>query len=290
MRKSLTLLPLIALVAACHGGGAAPSGQVAATVNGEEITVSELNAEIGGARAPNAQAQRQLQGAALQNIVNRILLAQAATEAGVNNSPAAAIAKRRADQIATIGLYEQQIRSQVPRISREEAEQFVNENPAMFGQRKIFLVEQVIVPSPPPALLEALRPLDTMPDVLAALARFHLPTRTSFGVIDAVTMNPEAVRQIGALAPDAVFILPDRGAIRINRVRETQVQPITGSDAINVASEMLRNQRIEQQVTQRITQTIQAGQGHVQYNPAFRPAPPPAATRTPAAAPPPEDK
>ncbi len=276
MRKALMMLPMVALIAACHSNKA-PTGQVAATVNGQEITVNELNAELAGTRAANPQQQHQLQVAALQSIVNRVLLAQAAERAGVNDSPNAAIAKRRAEQMAEIGLLEQQIRSQVPQVSREEADQFVNENPGMFAQRKIFLVEQITVPSPPPALLAALRPLNTMTEVQAELAKYNLPTRTSFGVIDAVTMNPDAVRQISALAPDSVFILPDRGAIRINRVRETQVQPITGTDATNVATEMLRSQRIDQQVSQAVQRALTEGQSHVQYNPQFRPPQRPAA-------------
>jgi EpsD family peptidyl-prolyl cis-trans isomerase len=276
MRSALLLLPFTALLTACSGDDA-PTGQVLATVNGTEITSAELNAELNGIRAGNPAEQRELQRAALQSIVNRTLLAQAAEEQGVDDSPMGAMAKRRAEQMATISLYEQQVRGRVPQVSAEEAEQFITDNPAMFGQRRIFLVDQIIVPSPPQALLRALEPLDTMTQVQAELARYNLPTRSTFGVIDAVTMNPSAVRQIVALAPDAVFILPAQGSIRINRIRESQVQPITGPDAVAVATEMLRNQRTEQQLNEAVSGIIQRGQANVRYNPEYQPRPAPRA-------------
>ncbi|MFM6853195.1 MAG: SurA N-terminal domain-containing protein [Sphingopyxis sp.] len=284
MRYAIALLPIVALVAAC-GKGDAPTGQVVATVNGEEITLSELNAELGGARAQNPAQQKLLQASALQNIINRMVLAQAAEEQGVGDSPADIIAQRRSDQLAQIGLMEQRIRSQVPAVSREEAEQFVSENPVMFADRKIFLVEQITVPSPPAALIERLRPLNTMAEVQGELGRYNLPGRTSFGVIDAVTMNPDAVKQIAALPGDAVFILPETNAIRINRIRETQTQPITGADATNVAMEMLRERRVEQQVAEAVNRLMRAAQSNIVYNADYRPPATPPRAAAPANAP-----
>ncbi len=272
MRTALFLLPALAMLGAC-GSDDAPTGQVLATVNGEEITSSDLNAEMGSVRATNPAEQRELQRAALQNIVNRTLLAQSAAEQGADTGPTAAMAKRRAEQMAQISMFEEQVRARVPAIAREEAEQFINDNPLMFGQRRIFLVDQIIVPNPPPALLQALEPLDTMAQVQAELARYNLPTRSTFGVIDAVTMDPGAVRQIVALPQDAVFILPAQGSVRINKIRESQIEPIAGDDAINIATEMLRNQRIQRQVNEAVTTILEQGQANVRNNADFQPRP-----------------
>jgi EpsD family peptidyl-prolyl cis-trans isomerase len=284
MRYAIILAPSLALLAAC-GSDDAPTGQVLATVNGEEITSSELNSEMGGIRARNPAEQRELQRAALQNIVNRTLLAQAAAEQGADDGPAAAIAKRRATQLAQINLYEEQLRRGVPNVSREEADQFIADNPALFAQRRILLVDQIIVPNPPEALLRALEPLDTLAQVQAELGRYNLPTRATFGVIDAVTMDPGAVRQIVALPADAVFILPAQGTIRINRIRENHIQPITGQDAVNIATELLRNQRIQRQVSEAVTRVLREGQTNVRYNADYQPRPAPGAAPKGSAAP-----
>jgi EpsD family peptidyl-prolyl cis-trans isomerase len=270
MRLGLLILPACLAITAC-GGDAEPTGQVVAVVDGQEITINELNAELNGARGSNPQQQRQLQQAALQSIINRMLLANAAEEQGLTDGPQASLVQRRAEQMARIELFERNLRSSVPNVSNEEVESFITDNPNMFAQRRIWLVEQIIVPNPPQALLRALRPLDTMTQVQAELGRFNLPTRTSFGVIDALTLAPEASRQISALAPDAVFILPDNGSIRINRIRESQVQAITGNDATQVAREMLRNRRAEQQVAEAAQRILREGMTNVRYNPEYRP-------------------
>ncbi len=270
-------------VAAC-GSESAPTGQVVAVVDGEEITINELNAELGGARGANPAQQKQLQQAALQNIVNRMLIAKAADEQGVTEGPQGAIVARRAEQLAKIEMFERNLRSNVPAVSQEEVDSFIEDNPAMLSQRRIWLVEQIIVNNPPAALLRALQPLDTLADVQAELAKFNLPVRTSFGVIDALLMQPAAARQIAALPENAVFILPENGSIRINRIRETQTQPITGREAVTVAREMLRNRRAEQQVTEAVQRIIRGGASSVRYNADFRPS---ARQGAPAAAAPP---
>lgn len=282
MRRGFASALLLLGLVAC-GKENAPTGQVVATVDGEEITTAELNAELNGVQAKDPAQQKLLQRQALQSIVNRMLLAKAVEDQNLDDTPAAALAERRAEQFAKIALLEQSIRAKVPKVSREEAEEFVNDNPQMFANRKIFMVEQITVPSPPKALIDALRPINTMTEVQAELAKYKVPNRIAFGVIDAITMRPDAAKQIAALPADAVFILPDNNAIRINKVRETQTQPVTGADAINIATEMLRSQRAERQISEEVARVLKAGSKSVTYNDQFKPLPAPA-QRAPAKA------
>ena len=275
-RVALLTLPALALLAAC-GSKDAPTGQVVATVDGTEITQSELNAELNGARANTAAGQRELQQAALAAIVNRVLLAKAADDLKIDETPAGAIAKQRAEQLAQIEMLEGHIRGSVPRVSAEEANQFIADNPDLFNNRQIFLVEQITVANPPPSLLAALRPINSMTDVQAYLASQHLPAQTSFGVLDAIQLDPQIVHQIRALAPGEVFVMPDQSTIRINRIKETQTVPITGAAATGIATELLTNQRGQQQLNDQVSRILTAGRARVSYNPAFRPAPAPTA-------------
>ena len=63
------------------------TGQVAAVVNGEEITLQEINAELAQLQVPEGVDRAQVQQAALQRIVDRRLLAQAAKEDGLDATP-----------------------------------------------------------------------------------------------------------------------------------------------------------------------------------------------------------
>ena len=73
----------LCLVAAASGAlllsgcNSEPAGQVAASVNGDEITLTELNAELASVQVPENADKKQLQRQALERIVERKLLADA---------------------------------------------------------------------------------------------------------------------------------------------------------------------------------------------------------------------
>ena len=71
-----TMCAAAALLAGCHRG--APDGQVAATVNGEEVTLQELNTEIQASNIPQGMDKQVAQQQALQHIIDRKLLLDAA--------------------------------------------------------------------------------------------------------------------------------------------------------------------------------------------------------------------
>lgn len=285
MRPQLLRMSLAIAVCAALAGcssDAEPSGQVVATVNGEEITQTELNAELGGLRGRNAQEQAAIEGAALQNIINRTLLAQTATERELDKSPDGAITQRRAQQAGLINLLEKSVVAKTPQVSNEEANEFVADNPQLFDQRRIFLVEQIAVNGNSPKLLKDLEPLNTMAEVQAYLTSVNLNSQLSFGVIDALQTDPAITRQILALAPDAVFVLPQGEAVRVNRIRDSQLVPVTGAAASAVAKEILINQRRQQQLGTAVNEILSKGQAKVKYSEAFKPKAAPAKKAAPA--------
>ena len=270
-------------VSACGGGGSDPVGQVAATVDGEEITVAELNQELGGITSSDPEAQKQLRQAALQAIVNRTLVANAAQDQGLTDTPDGAVARRKAQQLADVALLEAKIRKGVPQPSDEEARQFVDDNPFLFTNRKVYIVDQIVVPQVPRNLTAQLEPLNTMDQVRAALTRLNIRSNETVGVIDALQTAPDAARQISNLPAGEVFIVPAGNTLRINRIREAQSQPVTGPDALRVAKELLVARRVQGQLDATFQEIQEAGKSKVRYNSEFAPAEP--AAKKPAGAP-----
>ncbi len=270
MRKTILLALACTALAACSSD-AVPTGQVVATVDGVEITQADITAELRGINPGANVNAKELQSLALGSIIDRMLIANAAEEQGAGGTPEAALAKRRAEQMTLAGLLEERLGANVPEVTAEEATNFVNDNPAMFSQRRIMMVEQIIVPSPPQDLIAKLEPLQTLADVQRVLGAQNLPTRISYGVIDAVQMNPDVVRQIVNLPADEVFMMPTDGSLRINRIRETQTVPIPAQEATAIAKEILTEGRVRQQVTSAFQKIVQEGRGSVVYSEAFKP-------------------
>src|SRR3982750_3449756 len=88
----------LALLTACSDKAKAPTGQVVATVNGEDITVHELNGELQTLRVPPDAPKKQVEQVALQRVVERKMLADVAKKRGLDKNPQFLLAERRVDE------------------------------------------------------------------------------------------------------------------------------------------------------------------------------------------------
>jgi len=81
-KVALSLMVLMCL-SACNREA---TGQVAAVVNDDEITLQEINAELAALQIPETADKKLVQQQALQRIIERRLLAQEASADGVATS------------------------------------------------------------------------------------------------------------------------------------------------------------------------------------------------------------
>lgn len=264
---SLAVAPTLFLTASCGEKQAeAPTGQVVATVNGKEITLLDLRHEAGSANPGKAAEQ-----AALQAIIARQLLADQATKEELDRLPGTAMMQEKAKQLVLVDALTSRIRASAPQPSREEARQFIADHPSSFSQRRIFLVDQLIILGNSPDLIKAIQPLDTLAQIEQLLTKRNVAFRRSVGAIDALSIDPDAAEKIAAMPAKAVFAVPEGPVIRANSVREAVIEPVTGEEAEKVALDMLRTRRGGGMVANRVNEILAQGQKAVQYNAAYRP-------------------
>lgn len=264
---SFVLLPALLLATACgEKKSKLPTGQVVATVNGKELTVMDLQHETG-----TSNPSKDLEQAGLRAIIIRRLLADEAINQDLNKIPATAIMEDKARQMVLVDALTNKIRSTVPAPSTEEAKQFVADHPASFNQRRIFVVDQLIVLSNTPELLKAIEPLDTMEQIEDMLEKRKVNFRRTVGTIDALTIDADAAEKIAQLPANMVFASPEGDVVRVNRIREIVIEPITGEEAIKLALEMIKKQRTSAIVANEVDRILAEGQKAIQYNPAYKP-------------------
>lgn len=265
---SFALLPALLLATACgEKKSKLPTGQVVATVNGKELTVMDLQHETG-----TSNPSKELEQAGLRAIIIRRLLADEAINQDLNKIPATAIMEDKARQMVLVDALTNKIRSTVPTPSTDEAKQFVASHPASFNQRRIFVVDQLIVLSNTPELLKAIEPLDTMEQIEAMLEKRKVNVRRTVGTIDALTIGADAAEKIAQLPANMVFASPEGDVVRVNRIREIVIEPITGDEAIKLALEMIKKQRTSAIVANEVDRILAEGQKAIQYNPAYKPS------------------
>ena len=272
--------------AACHMPGfgsksATPAGQVAATVDGQEVTIRELRSELVGVNVTSPAQKHQAEQLALQRIIERKILAKAALAQGVDKTPDFALAKDRAvDTLLAQGL-EAKIANAVPPPTREEAQSYVSSHPDTFTERKIFLVDQIRMARPTdPAIVAALKPLNTIDEIAAMLTRDQIRFQRGTSGLDALGADPRMIEAILKLPPNEVFVVPSGNMLLINQVKETRTSPFTGEPAIGYAESILRRQHSQEAVSRQLGPIVKKAVATGRYNKAYQPTP-----AAPAAAP-----
>ena len=265
-------------------------GQVIATVDGKDITIHELNAELQGIQMPTGEARKIIEQNALQQIINRRILSDLARERGLDKTPAYLLQERRADDQILVDMLQRSIASTIPQPTKSEAQKFMDDNPEMFAQRKIFTVDQIQFELPADeAKLKAFQPLKTMEEVQAKLDADHLQYKRAPGQMDALRMPPQLLQQILKLPAGEVFIIPvpGRPILVANKIVETKVVPFTGDQALAAAMQQVQMRKLNDLANKELEGKVKAARDAVKYQPGYGPAKPgaptPAASGSPAA-------
>ena len=271
----------------CHKffGHSAPSGQVVATVDGKEVTLRELQAELGGATFADPKQQKAVQERALEMIVARRLMANAARAQGIDKTPDFAMAEERSIDNMLANALEAKVVKSVPAPTPDEVSRYITDHPASFSNRSIYTLDEIRFPRPTNlAMLNNLRPLHTLTDIASYLTAHQIPFQQGSGALDALELDPQVADAI-AKAPNEPFVLPAGNLVMVGQIKGSKVTPVPNDQATKLATAILTRQHTNEAAQREVISVLQAGSKNVQYNPAYQPPPPPKApAKTPAAA------
>ena len=263
-------LACLALVA-CQGHASTPTGQVAATLDGHEITEQQIDLEFAGAHPQDPKAVMAARARALQAIIAREVLAKNARDQRLDKTPEYAMQEQRADETLLVQALEKKLVDAVPVPSREEAERYVADHPELFAERKVYQLDQIRFPlTGDPALIKGLKPLTTLDDVAAYLQSHHIDFRRGVDTLNSLAFDPKIVDQINKLPPHEVFILPLGGMAVASQIRGASVSPVAGDTAIKVATQLLLNQRRQASVQRALSEKMAKAWTQVKLNKSYQ--------------------
>lgn len=277
-----TMCAAAALLAGCHKG--APQGQVAANVNGEEVTLQELNTEIQASNIPQDVDKKVAQQQVLQRIIDRKLLLSAARDKKIDKSPEFLAQKQRADELLLVQAYAKQQQTAVPVPTAGDISKFMADHPDAFANREALQLDQIrFRPNPGDVKKLSLIRGDHSLDAVAA----HL---TGLGIkfdrvkagLDTAQVPADMMKDINNLPAGEPFVVPTNGIITVNVVIGRQPIPTDPSQARQGAVNAWRQQQFTKLLSDQI-KTMRDG-AKITYQEGF--APPadkkPAAAGTPA--------
>lgn len=288
MRKTFSFMLLASAaigLAACGNSGSdsIPEGQTVARVDGKDVTIHELNAELRGAQLPSGEARKPFEQAALQRIIDRRILADLAREKKLDDSPDFVLLKQRAEEAVLVELLQQSIATSTKKPTIQEAKSFITANPTLFANRKVLTVDQILFQVPKdPKKLQELAPLKTLTDVEKWLIDNGLQYRRAPTQLDTLQVPPEMASKIMNLPAGEVFVVPANGAVSANLITDSKAQPVSGDEATNIAMRMLSNKAVAAAAAKELEAEVKKRREAVKYQAGFAP---PKAPGAPAAKP-----
>lgn len=284
---ALVLAAAAGLPACGNRAGEGKPGQALASVNGEEITVLQLNEELqraGVGPAQQAAASKQL----LQALIDRQLLQGAAEREKLDRDPPVMQAIERARALIVAQAYLQKRVGNQARPAPAEVEAYFNSNPQLFAHRKQFTMNELVIATADltPQLKAAADSARSLEEVAAWMDAHKVRFGRSQIARSTTDLTPEMSARLLAMSKGQLFFVKDGERSMLIGIADVREAPVTLQTAAPQIEQFLVNRRNQEQAAAELAR-LRAGAKIEYLNKSMaldaRPRPAAAAPAAPAA-------
>jgi EpsD family peptidyl-prolyl cis-trans isomerase len=268
MRQRIFVAIVFALVASSCQKKA--EGQTVAIVNNEEITATELNAELSANGSGAVGDTKEARAAALQRLIDRKLVVQQARKDGIDKSPEFLNQQRRMteDLLISMLVSRQANISQVP--SAAEIDKFKASRPEVFANREVWTLEQLLFPiQKDPALSAKLNATKTLDEVAQLLTANHVQFTRSTRKVDTAIFPHAIYQQIANLPANEPFIVPGATQAVASVITQREPVPVDADQARQLALNLMKRENVQKIIQDRVKGL--RGTAKIEYQPGFGP-------------------
>lgn len=262
-----TIAASMIILAACNNKA---EGQTVAIVNGEEITLSELNFELGLANVPPGTDKAAARSQVLQSMIDRRLLATQAKEEGIDTTPDYISRRRRGEEDLLISMLSAQRFKSVAVPSARDTDAFIASHPAMFAKRELWDLDQAqYQPPADPAIQAEINKTQSFQSLLAVLQKHGITVARQKNRLDTAVVPVELFQKISALPDGEPFIVRvgDRAIASVIVGREPK--PLVGDQARPIAAELMRKEQSTKDMANRVSGLRKSAK--IEYQKGFAP-------------------
>jgi EpsD family peptidyl-prolyl cis-trans isomerase len=179
---------------------------------------------------------------ALEKIIDRELLVQKALEAGLDKDPAVAEsidnARRQVLAQAYVGRVMAKMSAPAAKASPEEVRAFYNDNPALFAERRIYRVRELVVPASAEAL-----PAGDIDEIAAALrargVRYSLTAQTR----PAEELPLAFLPKLSRMKPGEIAVFPVPAGTTVMQLIHAEDAPLAAEQANALIEQFLAGRK-----------------------------------------------
>jgi EpsD family peptidyl-prolyl cis-trans isomerase len=270
--RSVSLVALTSLALLLSACQKKAEGQVVAIVNGEEITLTELNAEIAELNLPASADKNLVRSRVLQRMVDRRLLVQAAKEAGLDRDPTYLTQERRMQEQLLVSMYGKKAMDTIKVPDAIALDRYISTHAGAFAGRTRFKLDQLLIDIPSdPKRLRELESAHTLAEVATRLTAMGIAFQRGTGTLDSATIAPQVLERIKALPPGEPFIVPNAGKLVINAITAAEPISVSTEQSRQLAAQAMRNEELNKIGEQRLSEA--KTKAKIEYQTGFEPKP-----------------
>ncbi len=281
---------IVVSLAACgddKAGAKAAATQVAAKVNGAEISVHQINGMLTKATGVTNENAPRARKEILDRLVDQQLAVEQAMAKKLDRNPDVLLNIEAARREILARSYLEQIAAAQPKATDEEIKRYYDEHPDLFSKRRIYNIQELDIPKNAGSqdqLREYVSSGKSLEEIANWLKSKNIPARANAGTRPAEQLPIELLPQLANIKDGQTALIEGPQMLYVMRVPASQSAPVDEITAKPRIQQFLQNQRNGKAVGEEMKKLKDAAK--IEYVGDFATlAAAPASTPPPAAAP-----
>jgi EpsD family peptidyl-prolyl cis-trans isomerase len=220
--------------------------QLAAKVNGDEISVHQINAAL--SRLPNVPQERvaELRKGILDKLIEQQIALQQAIELKLDRASEVAMQIEAAKKEIITQAYLNRLIYTVSKPSPEQVKQYFTEHPELFTQRKTYDLQELVVANSPSvvAQLQEWSQSHTLDEVSALLKSKGISFTPKSGVRNAEDISLDVLKNLSAVKLGKLLVLETGATVSLLKVNNVTSAPVDEATAVPRIARFLANQLV----------------------------------------------
>jgi len=242
------LISMAVSISACSKDEKTPATQVAAKVGSQEISVHQINYVLSksGANATTPEQSAALRKAALDRLIDQQVAVAEALDKKLDRQPEVVMALDLARREVLARALLEQVAAGTTKPTEEEIRKYWREHPALFAERRVFSVQELVVPVAAGALTQ-LKDMTAANKSMEEIAAWLRGRNIQFGggaaQRTAEQIPLEILPRIHALKDGQTTIIEGPQAVTLIKLVASQSAPLTEVQSLPRVQQFLTNQR-----------------------------------------------
>jgi EpsD family peptidyl-prolyl cis-trans isomerase len=219
--------------------------QVVAKVNGDEITIHQVNFQLQRMGQMNEAQAKAAAKQVLARLVEMQLLKQQAIEEKLDRDPVVLQAMELSKDQMLAQAYLEKLVTKTPKASTAEIDTFYKEHPELFENRRVFRLQELVVSVNKDKFAEteaSLKGIKGINEIATWLKDNNVPFTINSNVKAAEQLPLELLKKLQALKDGEFLIVSTANGLNVVHIAASQVLPIARAKATPVIEQYFFNQ------------------------------------------------